>query len=183
MVRMEAHYLNATMAPIMGTGTIVLTGGVPGQSYQQIGMMFCGSVSALDNPGLPPNAMTALPVGFYGGGGDVDFTQMKVFAFTSHEHHRGTDVKVWKGTNAAPTASLLYDNPSWANPPLATYPDGQLLEFSAGEGLAWQCSYDTSGVSDTIHFGESAASDEMCFIWAYYYPSIGRFISQPDCWR
>jgi hypothetical protein len=183
MVRVEAHYLNTTQATIQGMGTVVMTPGAPGKTYQPAGMMFCGSKNALDSPGLPANAKTTLPVGFYAGSAAVDLTKMKVFAFTSHEHHYGTDVKVWKGTAANKTATQLYDNPSWDNPPLMSYSDSNLLTFAAGEGLAWQCSYDTTGATSTVNWGESAATGEMCFVWAYYYPYVGRFISAFDCWQ
>jgi hypothetical protein len=184
-IRLEAHYVNATNAAIMGMGTIAFTAGAAG-TYQPADIMMCGSVLSLMCPvgGLPAGmANVTLKPGFYGGGGGVDFTKLKVFAFTSHEHHRGTDVKVWKSTsNAANTSTPLYDNPSWDNPPLQTYSDGNLLTFNAGEGLEWQCSYDTSADTSRVCFGESGVSNEMCFIWAYYYPSVGRFVAQGDCW-
>jgi hypothetical protein len=183
MVRIEAHYLNTTSAPIMGQGIVDLAPGTTGQSYQPVGLMFCGSVIPLLNPGLPPDEKTTLPVGYYGGSGSVDLTKLNVFAFTSHQHHFGTDVKVWKGTSANPTATQLYDNTSWDNPPLQSYGDGNLLTFAAGEGIGWQCSYDTTGATGAVDFGESAATNEMCFIWAYYYPYVGRFISEKDCWQ
>jgi hypothetical protein len=184
LLRLEAHYINTTTAAIQGKGTVEFTTGASGQNYQPVGLMFCGSVLSLSGSGLAPNTKTSLPVGFYaGGGGNVDMTKLNVFAFTSHEHHFGTDVKVWKGTAAQPTATQLYDNPSWDNPPLKSYPDSQLLTFGPGEGIAWQCSYDTTGATTNITFGEHAETNEMCFIWAYYYPSVGRFISQGDCWQ
>jgi hypothetical protein len=183
MVRLEAHYLNTTKSTLMGMGTVVLEPGAPGKSYQPAGLMFCGSVFPLYSPGLPPNTKTTLPVGFYKGGAGVDLTTLKIFAFTSHEHHLGSDVKVWKGTSANKTATQLYDNPSWDNPPLQSYDDSNLLTFGAGEGIAWQCGYDTTGQTQTTFFGESAATNEMCFIWAYYYPYVGRFISMNDCWQ
>jgi len=181
-IRLEAHYINTTQGTLQGMGTITFTAGAAG-NYQPADIMMCGSVSSLTIACLPPGqSSTTLPVGFYGGGSGVDFTKLKVFAFTSHEHHRGIDVKVWKSTGKNPTPSQqLYDNPSWDNPPLQSYNDSNLLTFASGEGLAWQCSYDTSADTNKVCFGESA-NDEMCFIWAYYYPSVGRFVSETDCW-
>ncbi len=182
LIRLEAHYINTTQATLQGMGTVAFTAG-SGTNYQPADIMMCGSALSLTVSCLPPGqSNTTLPVGFYGGGSGVDFTKLKVFAFTSHEHHRGTDVKVWKSTGKNPTpAQQLYDNPSWDNPPLQQYTDANLLTFNSGEGLAWQCSYDTAADTNKVCFGESA-NDEMCFIWAYYYPSVGRFISEGDCW-
>jgi hypothetical protein len=193
-VRLEAHYINSTQASITAQGNFYLVPGKSGVSYQPADMMMCGSVGALAcqlGGGLQPgDSNYRLPVGLYNGTGvnvrgpsmNVDLTQLKIFAFTSHEHHRGTNVTIWRATSHDITnAEKLYSNDSWSNPPLKVLPDNQLLQFAPGEGFAWQCSYDTSMDSQNVCFGESA-NDEMCFIWAYYYPSIGRFIAQDDCW-
>ena len=185
MVRLEAHYLNATQAALQGMGTITFTPGPP-MTYQAADIMMCGNVASLQCPvgGLAPGmANVALPVGKYSGGGSVDFTKLKVFAFTTHEHHRGLDVKIWKSTSSNPMATQLLDNPDWANPQLKVLDTANVLSFQAGEGLAWQCTYNTSSDTSKVCFGESGATNEMCFIWAYYYPSVGRFISTGDCWN
>jgi hypothetical protein len=184
MVRIEAHYINATMTALQGMGTVTFTPGPP-MTYQQADIMMCGSVTALTCPigGIPPaNPNYALPVGTYSGSASVDFTKLKVFALTSHEHQRGSDVKIWKSATGSPTSQQLFDNPNWSSPPLQVYDDAHLLSFAAGEGLSWQCSYDSTADNANVCFGESAATNEMCFIWAYYYPSVGRFIAQSDCW-
>ena len=188
-VRLEAHYLNSSPNAVMGMGSVQFSPGPTGVTYQAADIMMCGSVKSLTKPfqGVPVGQST-LPAGFYNGGGNVDFTKLKVFAFTSHEHSRGTDVKVWKSAaNTDPNpAAPLFDNPSWDNPPLQSYTDNNLLSFGPGEGLQWQCSYDNNMTNNpsnkTLYFGESAATNEMCFIWAYYFPSVGRFISTTDCW-
>jgi hypothetical protein len=185
MIRLEAHYINASQTPLQGMGTITFTPGPP-MSYQAADIMMCGNEPSLDcslGGGLAPGmSSVALPVGKYSGGGSVDFTKLNVFAFTTHEHHRGTDVKIWKSTTNNPMSTLLLDNPDWANPHLQVLDTAHVLSFASGEGLAWQCTYDTSADTSKVCFGESAASNEMCFIWAYYYPSVGRFISTTDCW-
>jgi hypothetical protein len=188
MVRLEAHYVNASMQTINGMGTVTFTPGPSGMSYQPADIMMCGSVSALSCSGTtgglaPGNPNAQLPVAKYTGSSTVDFTKIKIFGLTSHEHSRGSDVKIWKATASNPTATQLYDNPDWSNPPLQTYDDAHVLSFAAGEGLAWQCSYNTSQETSNVCFGESGLTDEMCFIWAYYYPSVGRFVSEADCWR
>ena len=64
---------------------------------------------------------------------------------------------------------------------LQRYDDAHLVTFGPDEGLRWQCFYNNPD-NKTIKFGESAESNEMCFLWAYYYPSAGRFIST-ECMR
>ncbi|HEX4458756.1 MAG TPA: hypothetical protein VIA18_12355 [Polyangia bacterium] len=184
MVRIEAHYINATPNAIQGMGTVTFTPGPP-MTYQPADIMMCGSVTSLTCPvgGIPPNtANYSLPVGTYAGSATVDFTKLNVFALTSHEHERGSDVKIWKSSAGNAQAQQLYDNPNWSSPPLQVYDDANVLHFAAGEGLSWQCSYDSTGDTSQTCFGESAVTNEMCFIWAYYYPSVGRFIGEADCW-
>ena len=169
--------------------------GATGMTYQPADIMMCGSVGSLYcNLGggiAPGDPNYQLPVGLYTGHAvnlqgpamDVDLTKLNIFAFTSHEHHRGTDVKIWRATSHdVSSAEMIYDNTSWNNPPLKVLPDDQLLHFGANEGFAWQCSYDSSADTSQVCFGESAVTNEMCFIWAYYYPSVGRFIAENDCW-
>jgi hypothetical protein len=52
------------------------------------------------------------------------------------------------------------------NPPIAP---------AAGQGLRYTCTYNntTTGI---VTFGENA-DQEMCFLWAYYYPDQGFDIS------
>jgi hypothetical protein len=45
------------------------------------------------------------------------------------------------------------------------------LSFDGSQGFRYRCSWDNT--TDTrLTFGESARQ-EMCFFWAYYYPSQG----------
>jgi hypothetical protein len=195
MFQIEAHYLNATPNSLTAMGQVTFVPAPSGGSFQAADIMFCGSVRQLGGlkaivngcaagAGLPPNAQTTLNPGFYAGGNGVDLTKLKVFGFTGHEHHYGTDVKIWKATSAAPnTTPPLYESTSWNNAPLKVFGDSELVSFNAGEGLEWQCSYNTAGATGNVCFGESAATNEMCFFWAYYFPSVGRFIQRQDCWQ
>ena len=54
--------------------------------------------------------------------------------------------------------------------------DNDLITFAANEGFRWQCHYDNPDQT-TIYWGESAADNEMCYFCAYYFPSVGHFIS------
>ena len=177
MVRLEAHYLNASNQMVNGMGTITLTVGAQG-NYQPADIMFCGSFTPLAQglgKGVPPG-MTTLPAGFYKPPAGV-----KVFGLTTHEHKRGTLMTVDKSTSTAPGTNLIMGQP-YDNPPFNVYGDANLISFAANEGFRWQCNYNNTG-NMTYYFGQSAENNEMCFFWAYYFPSAGRFLSQADCWR
>lgn len=173
MVRIEAHYINATPKPITGQGTIDLFVGPPA-TYQPADIMFCGSVAPLYATGVPPGKST-LPAAFYRPPDGI-----KVFGLTTHQHKRGTLMTVDRSTSSAPGENLTMGQP-YDNPPFRIWTDPNLLTFGPGEGFRWQCSYDNP-TSKTYYFGQSAEDNEMCFLWAYYYPSVGHFITQ-ECLR
>jgi hypothetical protein len=188
MVRLEVHYLNATQNPLNVEGRVTMTPGVAGQTYQQADIMFCGSVSQLTSIGVPPYTTSApLNPGFFSGNGSIDFTKIKLFGLTTHQHWTGKEATVSKSTSASSAGTLLYDNTNWSAAPLKTFDDNSLVTFGPGEGIRWQCTYDTQDASPkpltNVKFGESARVNEMCFLWAYYYPSAGRFIGEADCWQ
>jgi len=174
MIRLEAHYLNASPNAIQGMGTVNLLAGAPG-SYQPADIMFCGSVSQLYLTGVPPG-MSSLNPDFY----QVP-SGIKLFGLTTHEHKRGTLMTVDKSSSTAAGTNLIMGQP-FDNPPLLLFDDAHLVSFAPGEGLRWQCFYDNPDPT-TYKFGESAQDNEMCFLWAYYFPSVGHFISMGDCWR
>jgi len=188
MVRLEVHYLNATSNALNVEGRVTMTPAAAGQTYQQADIMFCGSVSQLSSLGIPPNATTAtLNPGFFAGNGSIDFTKIKLFGLTTHQHWTGKEATISKSTSASSAGTLLYDNTDWSAAPLKTFDDNSLVTFGADEGIRWQCTYDTQDASPrpitNVKFGESARLNEMCFLWAYYYPSAGRFIGETDCWQ
>jgi Copper type II ascorbate-dependent monooxygenase, C-terminal domain len=174
MVKLEAHYLNASSNAIVGQGDVQLTIGAPA-TYQPADIMFCGSVVQLYTTGVPPG-MSSLNPGFYQIPAGI-----KIFGLTTHQHMRGSLMTIDKSTSSAAGTNLVMGKP-YDNPPFVVYDDAHVLSFAAGEGLRWQCFYDNPDQM-TYMFGQSAQSNEMCFLWAYYYPSAGRFISQQDCWR
>lgn len=58
---------------------------------------------------------------------------------------------------------------SWSEPETTRHDPG--FSIPQGGGLDFQCTWRNTGTS-AVQFGESA-NDEMCFFWAYYYPSQG----------
>jgi hypothetical protein len=185
MVKLEAHYINASTSAISGQGTVVMTPSAVGASTQTADLMLCGSMRQLTQQGIPAHqSSVVLNPGFYAGGGDVDFTKLKIFGFTSHEHHLGAGVTIAKSTSSADPGQSLFTAHDWSNTPLSIF-DTDPITFASGEGLRWQCSYDSLDAqpppTDTTFFGPSALHNEMCFIAVYYYPSVGRFVGPNDC--
>jgi hypothetical protein len=193
MVRLEAHYLNASAGAIQGQGQVSLTLGQQ-DSYQPADIMFCGSVQPLMAQGSSSDrlpGLTGTPPYGLAPGQETDlpwqFMSMppgiQLFGITSHQHKRGIGMRIEDSTDALTPGALLVDSPNWDDPQFKIF-DQVPLTFAAGEGVRWQCKYNNQGTSP-VYFGQSAQTDEMCFFWAYYYPSVGSFISlgYPQCWQ
>lgn len=160
MIRIEQHFLNATPRPIQGTATVALTT-VPEDGKTIVSdLMFWGSI----NINIPPRST-----------GQAGMFRMvrsgvNVFGMTTHQHQYGTLATVSRATSAQAAGAELYRNTDWAEPPLAQFRPP--LTFDGTTGLRLRCEYNNTS-NKTLTFGESAATNEMCFFWAYYYPSHG----------
>jgi hypothetical protein len=185
MVRLEAHFFNGTPNAVMGTGEVRLTVGAGGRSYMPADLLLCGSVLQLTQNGVPPG-MSFLSPGFWKPPGGI-----QVFGLTTHQHRRGALMTLDKSSSTAAGNNLVMGQP-YDDPPLVTYAEPDLLTFGPGEGFRWQCFYNNADPM-TYRFGQSADTNEMCFFWAYYFPSVGHLIDgdafgpgqnySPGCWQ
>ncbi len=162
MIRLEAHYLNYTPEPIEAAGTVAFDVVPDDRVVHEANLLFYGNA----NVALPPNTTHS---------SDWAFLEVpegkKVFAMTGHTHQFGTNVEVEHATGLDGDRDVIYPDSDyvWDEPPVTRYDPP--LSFEAGEGLRYRCTWHNP-TDDTIGFGESANS-EMCFVWAYYYPSDG----------
>jgi hypothetical protein len=162
MIRVEAHYINTTSAAIQGMGSVQLEG-VPlaaAGSFIEANFGFWGTLDI----NIPANSTYSTPVKF-----QTAIAGTTAFAVSSHQHHLGTEVKVWMSANASDMSDPILDETNWAAPTLEQLTPP--LMFNGTNGLSYQCSWDNT-TSSPVSFGESA-TDEMCFVALYYYPSHG----------
>jgi hypothetical protein len=165
MIRIELHYLDPTQVPLDVTATTNFVTMDDSQFQNEADFLFIGDPDI----SIPPNSSTTLGPIFFRLPSEYSGSQF--FAITGHEHQFGTDVKVAVATGPGDPGTSVYDVPGWlwsepatvvANPPF-TVPDNG--------GFSFTCDW-TNTSNNTVAFGESA-HDEMCFFWAYYYPSQG----------
>jgi hypothetical protein len=170
LVRLEAHFVNTTSAPITANGSIRIDGvdaATAPPSLQEANLAFWGTtrinIPARSTFSTPVLFQTALP-GTHG------------FALTTHQHRLGTRFRIWSAANAGDAQTIassnrtpLAETGNWDAPPL--YMLSPQLDFDGTNGLAFQCEWDNPGAT-SVRFGESAFS-EMCFMWMYYWPSRG----------
>jgi hypothetical protein len=160
MVRVELHFLNSTPAPLPITGKVRLTEAKAGTISEHANLMFYGNLGIF----LPPHAMStvgptfrAVPAG------------RKIFGLTGHQHHLGTGVTIELAQDAFAAGTQIYKNLDWADPPLTIF--NPPLTPAAGHGLRYVCNYNNT-TPNIVTFGEGV-NQEMCFLWAYYYPDQG----------
>lgn len=162
MVRLEMHYINASTHPVTLVSTSTLTT-IPDTQYKDdASFLFVGDVDI----NLAPNSKGTLgPVYFPL---PAQYNTSHFFAMTGHEHHLGTNVQVWSAQSASDPGTQIYQSTSWSDPPVTTFTPS--LNFASG-GFKFQCDWNNT-TNNNVTFGESA-NDEMCFFWAYYWPSQG----------
>ena len=167
-VRLEMHFINAGDAPAEATATAEFRAVPESEIDHEAEFLFIGSPD-IDYTLQPSESATLqaffpLPASLSG----VNF-----FAITGHTHALGTDMDVSSAPSAGGARTEVY-NPtpfSWSEPETRRHePPFQVAD---GGGFDFTCTWTNNGSSATsFGFGESA-NDEMCFFWAYYYPSRG----------
>ena len=164
LVRVEAHYLNATTLPIQPVAEIHFRAVPLAANLTRADFLFFGT------PDIDLRAGQRATVGprFISQGIP---TGANIYALTTHTHRFGTQFKVQKSRSRSDVGTPLYeyDDWQWDEPPVKKFQTP--LTFEPGEGVRFSCEYDNTS-SARVTFGEKA-TQEMCFMWMYYYPSQG----------
>jgi hypothetical protein len=167
LLRLEVHYLNSTDAPLTIEASVELDTTTDVPITEHADFLFIGTPDIHLGPGetttvdaffTPPERLAAA----------------NYFAITGHTHQYGTNVTVGYGADSTATMTPVYDLDDfrWSDPETVVHTPA--FQVPAGGGFQLTCEYtNTSG--GPVEFGESA-NDEMCFFWAYYYPSVGSFV-------
>jgi hypothetical protein len=162
MIRIEAHYLNYFPDEITAHADVTFVLAEEGEVEQQADFLFYGTGQFA----IPPNSTAETAWTYL----DVP-NDSKIFGITGHTHAMGIAVDIEQSTGGAVGAPIYpLDQPFiWSEAPVVSYDPP--LEFSSGQGVRFRCKWNNTS-DKFISFGQSA-KDEMCFLWAYYYPSKG----------
>lgn len=165
MIRLEMHYVNASAETktIQATSTMIPI--AEGEYQHEADFLFIGNPDI----SLPPASKSTVGPTFFKLPGE--YADAKFFAITGHEHQYGTNVTVAVASSASDPGTPVYDVPDWKWSEPATVFQDPPFQVPAGGGFRFTCEYENTSKS-TVKFGESA-NQEMCFFWAYYYPSKG----------
>ncbi len=162
MIRLEAHFLNYFPETIDASAEVSFrTTNAPGLELADF--MFYGTTQVFIPAGQTVTSnwkFHSVPDG------------VKVFGMTGHTHALGTNVEVQRAASVGASGTALYPPDGapfdWAEAPYARFEPP--LELG-GDGFRMRCTWTNTTGAD-VGFGESA-NQEMCFFWAYYYPSQG----------
>lgn len=170
MVRLELHYINISPAPQMAEATSTFRSIDEADVEDEADIMFMGD-TRIDPPIGPMSERTLgpsfvkVPSRFHG---------VNYFAITGHEHQWGTNVYVETTTGEGVAGVPVYDveNFRWDEPETVAFDPP--FNVPDGGGFNLTCSWNNLSNS-SVGFGTSV-NDEMCFFWAYYYPSQGPLV-------
>lgn len=164
MVRLEMHYINPTSHERTVSATSTFVPIRDDDFHDEADFLFIGNPDISLRPHATGKLKTffALP---------SDYAQAKFFAMTGHEHQLGTNVQVSLATSKSDPGTPVYDVPgwTWSEPATVTFPTPFVVPENGG--FTFTCTWNNT-TDDYVGFGESV-KDEMCFFWAYYYPSQG----------
>ena len=171
MIRLEMHYINSGDDPITAMATSEFYGADPATIHNEANILFIGTADV----SLPPNAMTTVNEFFTPTRASLNLDNAKFFAITGHTHKLGVDMQVsLAATNGGPKTPIYAPQPfQWSEPTTAVFQPNE-FQVPSGGGFDFTCKY-YNNTAATVKFGESA-NNEMCFFWAYYYPSQGAHV-------
>jgi hypothetical protein len=170
MIKIEMHYLNAGETAAPATATINFAAADPTAIKNEANILFIGTPD-ID---LAANQMTSVHEFFSPGGANLDLPDARFFAITGHTHKLGLSVQVNTRDVLTNATQQVYNPASflWSEPTTATF-DPE-FGLTPNGGFDFTCKYYNS-TNKSVSFGEST-EDEMCFFWAYYYPSNGAHV-------
>jgi hypothetical protein len=156
-LRLNAHYLNASNDVIHAKVTVALDY-VDAASVTYTAAQIYLNDSKLHIPPGPGSAggTIALPAGV---------SNVKLLSTQSHMHRHAVGFQA-----TLDDGSVLYETNTWSGPPSKSY--SPPLALADGAKITWKCDYNNDMTSD-LTFGESAATNEMCVLTGFYYPSPG----------
>lgn len=169
MIRLEMHYVNFNSVETEVHAKATFTGISDADFKNEADFLFLG------NPDIKIPAHSKKTLGpSYLALQKPELAGVNVFGITGHTHQWGTNVTVALADSKSGPDKVLYDVPNWKwSEPETVYQDPPVT-IPAGGGFRFSCEWNNTGNTE-VNFGESA-NDEMCFFWAYYYPSKGAFV-------
>ena len=151
-LRLQSHYLNTTSEPITAQVKMTFHLAVPGTVTDHAGVLFVVQPFIVVQPNSTKDIKYScnLPL------------DMSVIKTASHMHKHGTKFV------STVAGEPFYETDTWDEPKPARFDPPRQLH--AGDPLNFTCTFVNTS-PDTLTFGESAGSNEMCILVASFYPA------------
>ncbi|MEP7122796.1 MAG: hypothetical protein ABJE95_17860 [Byssovorax sp.] len=160
-LRLEMHYINATSAALNVVGKAEMDVLPDSANIIKSGFAFEGQLAI---PTIPAQGEADTGIRF-----QQVVPGTHVFALTTHQHHLGTEMKVWHAADMSDTSKLVADSLSWSDPPLVLFNPPLDFPIDGTKGFSYDCHWKNPTPAPVQ--GGLGANDEMCFFWHYYYPA------------
>lgn len=151
-IRLQSHYLNTSSETITAHVKMVYQLAAPGTVKDHAGVLFIVQPFII----VQPNSTKEVKY-------DCNVPQdMSVIKTASHMHKHGT-----KFTSTV-AGEVFYETDSWDHPVPALFDPP--MKLNAGDPLHFGCTF-VNNSPNTLTFGESAESNEMCILVASFFPA------------
>jgi hypothetical protein len=178
VMRIDAHYINATDKPILREAWLYLRA-VPKEKVLHTVDMITFFQTAINVPPQSTGTVTAR-------GACVAPSDRNVALLTGHFHAHGTRFTIWWNKSDG-SSEEIYNTFDWDTPGNGFYnyrvknptieskgiwgAKSGYIQMKKGESLSFECQYDNP--TDTpVRFGE-LGKDQMCNVFGLYYPTDG----------
>ena len=154
-----SHYLNSSQSAITAQVQIIMHKAQPGTVTDHAGVYFLNDISALYPPvgGVPAHTMKTITASY------TTTIPMNLLFGVAHMHSRSINLTATYGASN----TLLYTTDSWDNAPQTAFTPP--VQLPTGTKITWSCTIDNT-TNNTLTFGESAGTNEMCIFDGQYYP-------------
>ncbi len=157
-LRLNVHYINATSDPKDAFIVYKVSFVDPATLTNKVGSIFLNQVGVRVPPGMSTQSKT------YTLSQDIN-----LMGDASHMHSRGVHFVA-----STDSGQMLYDGTEWQEPKPQSFDPP--LHLAAGTKITWACTYNNP-TGQTLTFGESAATNEMCIFPGEFYNATGQQIS------
>jgi hypothetical protein len=153
-LRIQLHYINTTTSMKTVNAAIKLSPVDPSTVTKWVAQLYFNRVVLSVPPGAGQVVQTNCSV-------PAAYGAIALIGGGSHMHSRGVHFVATTSTGTS-----LIDTTQWDEPPLATYDPPVMM--NPGDSITWTCTYNND-TGQTLTFGPSALTNEMCIYLARYY--------------
>lgn len=156
-LRLQAHYLNASTAPLQVSVSVTIRVAKPGAIGNRAGVIFFNNLDLDIAPGTSTVEKSCL----------VPY-EVKMIRAAGHMHQHGVRFLARSGS------TTLFETTEWGDVQPALFDPPRTI--AGGSRIEFSCTYQND-TGMNLRFGESARSDEMCVFTGQFYPSLGDGLS------